>query len=194
MIPTISTPVPTQMPPPVQTAAVAGVPTETSFSARLPIYAVPSSVSAMEVYNNGRGGKPAASTAAPRGTPLLSTPSYFNVTAPELEEAPVRISPFTSAFMAQVMGQKPNGSNSEALVSLFFGNPETIAQLASRSVKPIVAARISPSGLPAPSDPTAVLRTAPSLVRRTGIAGYQASFVRNDAQLAIRPAPESKVA
>lgn len=186
MIPTIAVPVPTQMPPPVQTAAVSGVPTETSLTARIPFYAVPSTVSAVEVYNNGRGarGGAFANSAKPQASSHTDTP--FDLTSSQLQEAPIKVSPFTTTFMTQVLGQKPNGVTNEALVSMFFGS--SVNEAPAKPTLPATRSA-SPAGRPSPQDPTTIFRLSSSMVRKVGVEGYMASHARSNAVLLPQPEP-----
>lgn len=207
MIPTIAIPVPTQAPQAVQTAFLSGVPTETSATARLPTYAVPSSVSAVPVYHNGRG---SAAYQPVRATALLPTVAQAQTDGFSLqseESPPPAVVPYTSAFMAQVIGQSDQPPANMPLVQFFF---QSLTQDQKNALPEVPAGFRPAQRLQAQQQPVQQLQqglnfagrqlqdeqTTPqtaasnlalvqpkTLVRASGLAGYQASHWRSQIHL-----------
>lgn len=138
MIPSIT--IPNTFSPAVpQLESVVGVPTETSAVARLPFYAVPSSVPAVQVYHNGRGTgsyDPLRRAAAPI---LSAPPTGLGFPAYQAPGAGVYVgTSFTSIFMTQMLGQPAASTAKEdaGLISTFFSAP-VLGGMPAENVSPL---------------------------------------------------------
>lgn len=176
---------------PLQTEFVVGVPTEVSPLTRLAHYAVPSSGTSPQIYNNTRGGSGYAPSRAQLAasqaqssqsgdTPLFQLPSGAAL-GPAFS--------FTSQFIAQVLGQG-GVANDNGLVEAFYQSAKLVSapaqpdELQPYSLTYLLGAATKAAVLPTPKHIGAELITTPTYQPpetkvRNAQEGYGATFARN---------------
>ncbi len=188
MIPVITVPNVQFQPTPVQTELVVGVPTQVSPLSRLAHYAVPSTFTAPQLYNNTRGG----SSYAPSRAQLAASQAQSNPPNLPAFQLPTGAAlgaslNFTSQFMAQVMGQG-GAANDNGLIAAFYQSAQraTPQQDATQpySLNYLLGAANKAGASPTPKHIGAELITtssyqSPETKGRNAIDSYGASFARN---------------
>jgi hypothetical protein len=115
MIPVFAMPASAQVTPPVHTAVVVGAPTEIS-TIKLPIDAVPASLSSEPTFNNARGGGAWRTATPPNSATAASAAPPFTPVIPGLVFRPSV--QFSTPFLAQLLAQTP-GTQAQAMTALF---------------------------------------------------------------------------